>query len=1257
MPRGAVAALCLAGWLAVLAPAIAQVTAQATAQAPPPSAPTTAPPLLHALFQDHAVLQRDQPIRVWGHAPPGQLVQVALAGKRVQARADRQGDWQAQLPALPAGGPYSLSVRSGALTQQVDDVLLGDVWLCSGQSNMELPVWRTLDARSEMDGAHADRLRLLTVPQRGSDLPLREPGAGMRWSAVTPETVRDFSAACYYYARELQKRVDVPMGLISAAWGGSRIQAWLSADALRRVGGYQDQLAVLDRHAADPIAALADWGALWQRWWSAQPGVAADDQPWMADTTARGDWQPAPAQLGAWEHWGVPALADFNGMLWYRAQVTLTAQQAAQAAVLVLGPADETDMSWVNGRAVGSSYGAGEDRQYPLPPGLLHAGDNRVVVNVLDTWRDGGLAGPASRHGLRLADGSMVPLQDWRYRAMPANFAAPPGAPWQTAGGLGSLYNGMIAPLAGYGLRGVLWYQGESNTAEAAHYATLLRALRSDWRHRFGADLPWLIVQLAGYGMPPLQAGESDWAALREAQRQVANDDPRSALAVAVDIGDRYDIHPGNKQELGRRLARAAAHAVYGDAAPASGPTSSRVQRQGSDIVVEFADVEGSLIAYGAEGPVGFQLCGAAAASCRYAQARVEGKRVVLDGSGEPAATRVRYCWADNPICTLYDGSGLPAGPFEAPIEVTASAPGSALAAAPGSTRLPVQAAPSPATPARPATSAPARQGLAQFDWFEYSGDDAAFATPLPPGHYRNPVLAGFHADPSITRVGDRYYLVNSSFTFFPGIPVFESRDLVNWTLIGHALDRPGLIDFDGLSLSRGIFAPAINYHDGRYYLVTTAVDSGGNFVVTATNPAGPWSDPVWLPGVGGIDPSLFFDDDGRAYLLNNDEPPAAPRYDGHRAIWMQEFDLQALAPIGPRRVLLDGGVDPSTNPIWIEGPHIYKHQGWYYLSCAEGGTGPQHSQVVLRSRQPWGPYQPYAGNPILTQRDLPEDRALPVTNAGHVDMVQTPAGDWWAVFLASRNYDRVHYNTGRETFLLPVSWRDGWPVILDAGKPIPYVAPGPAGAGTAAAASNTGNFRWRDDFDHAAMDSAWSFVRIPRQAWAERQSRPGWLSLQVGDEDLDTLGNPHFLVRRQQHARFRASTQLAWPQAGVEAGVAAFQNEKYWYALGVRRDGDGVQIILERCRDGVREVIARQAIDPAAIRRHASLRLLIHGDEGRYDFGYDSGSGETWLRRGEDGSLLSTDVAGGFVGASLGPYARRSAFTAAASAAAARAP
>jgi len=627
------------------------------------------PPLLHALFQDHAVLQRDAPIRVWGQAAAGETVTVQLAQQRVQARADRQGRWQAQLPALPAGGPYTLQASTArGRVQRAEDVLLGDVWLCSGQSNMELPVQRTLDTRSEIADAQQPAIRMFKVPAQSSPTPQAQFGGPAAWQPTTPETVGEFSAACYYFARELRKTVDVPMGLINASWGGSQMQAWIGDAALRTVPGNAPALDVLARYATDPQQAAPRWGRLWEAWWRAH-GAGA---PWQPDD-ASDAWQAVPA-LDAWDDWGVPQLVNFNGMVWYRGTVTLSAAQAKQPATLALGPVDELDQTWVNGQAVGSSYGADQPRSYVLPRGALHAGKNTVVVNVYNSYRRGGLLGGPYVQQLQLGDGTRVALSGWQYRIAPRELGTPPRAPWSSAAGLTTLYNGMIAPLGRVGLRGVLWYQGESNTGDAAGYPALLDAWQRDWRQRFGARLPLLLVQLANFGAPPTAPGDSGWAQLREAQRRFVAADPHAALAVAIDIGDRYDIHPANKQELGRRLARAARHVVYGEALPPSGPVPRALRRDGAALVVDFDDVDGALQAYSAIAPIGFELCGAAPGSCRYAQADLQQHSVRLPIPAGLAPTRVRYCWADSPVCTLFDRAGLPAGPFELSLPSAAAA-------------------------------------------------------------------------------------------------------------------------------------------------------------------------------------------------------------------------------------------------------------------------------------------------------------------------------------------------------------------------------------------------------------------------------------------------------------------------------------------------------------------------------------------------------------------------------------------------------
>ena len=541
-------------------------------------------------------------------------------------------------------------------------------------------------------------------------------------------------------------------------------------------------------------------------------------------------------------------------------------------------------------------------------------------------------------------------------------------------------------------------------------------------------------------------------------------------------------------------------------------------------------------------------------------------------------------------------------------------------------------------------TGAPASAREAVFDWFEYSGADAAHATPPGPGQYANPILQGFYPDPSVTRVGEDYYLVTSTFAWFPGIPVFHSRDLVSWTQLGNAIDRPDQLDFGRLGLSRGVFAPTINHHDGVFYILNTCVDCGGNFLITATDPAGPWSDPVWLPDLeGGIDPSIFFDPDGSAWVVNNGPPEGTPRYDGHRAIWVQRYDIAAKKTFGPRKVLVDGGVDPSTNPIWIEGPHILKVGDWYYLTCAEGGTAEGHSQVVLRSRAPDGPYVAYEGNPILTQRGLPRDRPLPVTSAGHAQLVQTQNGDWWATFLAVRPYGDDLYNTGRETFLMPVDWADGWPRITGPGDVIPYVHVRPdLPPQPAPEVPTNGDFTVRDEFDGPVLPDRWMMMRNPDGAWLDLAARPGALTLRARPVELGDNGNPSFVGRRQQHIDASAVTRLeAAPVAvGDRYGLAALQNDDYWLALSITRREDGVWAEVRR-RAGDADPAAGTVAAERRLSGDGPYRLKVTARGGDYAFALAEGD-DDFVNVGEglDGSILSTRVAGGFVGVTFGPFA-----------------
>jgi xylan 1,4-beta-xylosidase len=527
-----------------------------------------------------------------------------------------------------------------------------------------------------------------------------------------------------------------------------------------------------------------------------------------------------------------------------------------------------------------------------------------------------------------------------------------------------------------------------------------------------------------------------------------------------------------------------------------------------------------------------------------------------------------------------------------------------------------------------------------EFTSFRYEG----IATPPAPTdqhQFLNPILSGFHPDPSLCRVGDEYYLVNSTFSWFPGVPIFRSKDLVNWDLIGHVLDRPSQLNLDGRAVSEGIFAPTIRYHDGTFYMITTGVGTGGNFYVTATNPAGPWSDPHWLHDVNGIDPSFFWDDDGRAYIVHNGAPPDdKPLYSGHRAIWLHEFDFATGAcRTGSEKIIVNGGTNLADKPIWIEGPHLFKRNNFYYLCAAQGGTGPQHSQVIFRAKNIWGPYQPL-DHPILTQRDLPNDRPNPITCTGHADIFETQTGDWWAVFLACRPYEGVsdRTNIGRETFLLPVKWENDWPTILPEGTAVPSVLPRPAlPAQPAAKIPQHGSFTWVDEFDSEALSPVWNFLRTPRDKWYSLTDKPGSLLIIPRPVDLGSKENPSLIARRQQHANFVASTSLSLdPTTQADAGLVAFQNEKHYFFLGMRSG----EVFVERADGNTTAIVTRASI-PTNVR---TLELQITAAGKSYSFSYRAPAGAwTQLLENADASILSTQVAGGFVGSYIGLFARTS--------------
>ena len=519
---------------------------------------------------------------------------------------------------------------------------------------------------------------------------------------------------------------------------------------------------------------------------------------------------------------------------------------------------------------------------------------------------------------------------------------------------------------------------------------------------------------------------------------------------------------------------------------------------------------------------------------------------------------------------------------------------------------------------------------------------------------FTNPILAGFYPDPSVCRVGDDYYLVNSTFSYFPGIPVFHSKDLVNWKLTGYVMNRLEQMDLTGLGVSRGIFAPAIRYYNGTFYVTCTLIDAGGNFIVTSDKPEGPYTNPVWIPQINGIDPSMFFDDDGKAYIVYNSIPPDnKPLYGGHRTIRMYEFDLDSLKVTGEEKILVNGGVDISKKPIWIEGPHIYKVNGYYYLMAAEGGTADQHSEVIFRSENVDGPYIPYKKNPILTQRNLDPKRENPITSTGHADLIETPNGDWWAVFLGCRPYSMDgdgFYNTGRETFLAPVKWIDdsegvSWPVINPDFDEVQYYYSYPINdAENIANRPYSGNFKIKDEFDKEELNLNWMFLRTPHKKWYDLNERSGFLSMQLKPETCSGKSNPAFLGQRQQHLRCSASISIDFtPGAENEkAGFLIFQNEAHYYFLCKSLKDNKPAIELYKSTKDSIKLLVSEVIPEKGINKKVLLKIQADGDT--YSF-YYSFTSDNWilLKDNVDGTFLSTRVAGGFVGSFYALYATSS--------------
>ena len=530
------------------------------------------------------------------------------------------------------------------------------------------------------------------------------------------------------------------------------------------------------------------------------------------------------------------------------------------------------------------------------------------------------------------------------------------------------------------------------------------------------------------------------------------------------------------------------------------------------------------------------------------------------------------------------------------------------------------------------------------FTSYVYQGEDEVYENnPLKSDEFYNPILQGCYPDPSITRKGDDYYLVTSTFAMFPGVPIFHSKDLVNWTQIGHVLDRKSQLKVQDTGISAGIYAPSIKYNANNetFYMITTQFAGDiNNMVVKTKDPFQGWSE-VYKLKFNGIDPSLFFDDNGKAYVVHNDAPDRGKElYNGHRVIKIWEYDVENDQVIaGTDKIIVDGGVDISRKPIWIEAPHIYKKNGIYYLMCAEGGTGDWHSEVIFTSENPMGPYVPAPNNPILSQRYLNSNRANKVDWAGHADLVEGTDGKHYGVFLAIRPNEKGLVNTGRETFILPVDWSGKYPVFENGLVPMEPKLKMPKGVenktGTEGFFPN-GNFTFADNFTAPKLDYRWIGMRGPREDFITT-SKNG-LSIKPFAVSIKAVAPVSALFQRQQHQHFTATTTMKFtPKSENElAGLTCYQSERFNYVFGITKKDKDFYILLEKTEKGQSKIIASAKID---VKMPVQLQVTAKGDEYKFNYSVD-GVNFTNLGGTVSGDILSTNVAGGFTGSLIGLYA-----------------
>lgn len=606
-------------------------------------------------FSDNMVLQRNRVIKIWGEADKKEAVTISFNGVEETVSASKDGSWLAELPAMKYGGPYEMTIAGEENTIVLKNVLIGDVWICSGQSNMEFNLDGDLTADEAIKNSENSKIRLLTVPKSIQTKEKSDIGE-TSWLECKPSTSAHFSAVGYFFGKKLQEDLDVPIGLINSSWGGTDIEPWTSWEASMN----NDEYAAFRGKTLEQAAGFTSENV--DRF-----KAAMNDDPAMAKK-----WYDPAVKVKEWEKMPVPKawdgeLGNEDGIIWFRKEIELPADAEGATGSIQLGAIDDEDITWINGQKIGSIALWIANRNYEIKKGILKAGKNTIIVRVKDTGSTGGMFGEAEQLYLEIS-GTKYPLAgEWDYK--PSVLSSEFG--FKSAGTSPNsfaslLYNGMIHPMVGMGIKGVIWYQGENNAGEAYRYRKLFPNMIKDWRNQWGYEFPFLWVQLASFMALDEQPSDSEWAELREAQNMTLSL-PNTAQAVITDIGEAFDIHPRNKKDVGLRLAHAALNMTYGKDILPSGPVFEEMEKAGSRMILSFSQ-KGDGLSTSDKSKYGYVKGFAIAGEDKefhWAQAYISDGKVIVWSDEVESPVAVRYGWANNPVeINLINSDGLLASPF-----------------------------------------------------------------------------------------------------------------------------------------------------------------------------------------------------------------------------------------------------------------------------------------------------------------------------------------------------------------------------------------------------------------------------------------------------------------------------------------------------------------------------------------------------------------------------------------------------------------